>query len=115
MISTLKTSSNGNFRLCHVSSIGMNNTPYEKLSVFSEDLADKYVIDIRLEENFDVQNYNGQPVKSTYNSVYIARGMRSNADSLAETEEYIEVLKEALEFAKIVKDFIESSDEWRAN
>jgi len=110
MIETIKVSGEGNFRLCKRDGIGMNNTPFEELFVRSEGLADKYVVEIRLDS--DYKPFNGQPIKQTYTNVYIAHGMRSVNESLAETSEYVDVLKEAIDFAYEVKNFIESSEEW---
>ena len=39
--------------------------------------------------------------------------MRMRCDSLAETEEYIEALKSAVDFARRVDAFIRDNDEWR--
>ena len=39
--------------------------------------------------------------------------MRMATDTLAETQEYINCLIEALEFAKRVENFINSNEEWR--
>ena len=110
MIETLKVSDNYNFRLCKRDSIGINDTPYEELLVKSENLADKYVIEIRLES--DYHDFNGQPIKYTYYDVYIAHGMSSRKESLLDTKEYVEVLNEAIDFAYKVKDFIENNPEW---
>ena len=41
--------------------------------------------------------------------------MRSVCDTLAEIEEYIEVLKDAVDFARNVNRYIDQSDEWRAD
>lgn len=112
MNNVLMTSSNGNFCLCHRHGVGINDTPYEELRVTSVRLADKYVIEIRLDADFN--DFNGKHIKNTYNDVYIAHGMRSAKESLAETKEYVEVLNEAIEFAEKIKDYIEYNDEWKS-
>ena len=111
MIETLKISTNSNFRLCKRSGKGVNDTQYEELVVISDNLADKYVVEIRLES--DYLPYIGEFVRNKYGDVYIAHGMRSVNESLSETKEYVDVLNEAIEFAYTVKDFINSNDEWK--
>ena len=112
-LETIKTSSDGNFRLCKKNGVGREETPFEELVVVSENLAEKHVIEIRLDSNYIP--FNGQPVKYTYYDVYIAHGMRGSKDSIEDIKEYITVLEEAVKFATIVKDYIESSDEWSRN
>lgn len=105
----------GDFSLVKESGIGMQDTPWEQLSVISEGNANKHVIEIRLDP-YRSPNFEGKPVKYTYgpDAVEVSHGMRMRKDTLAETEEYIEALKEAVIFAKRVQKFIDESDEWRA-
>ena len=60
MAEKIMSSSDGNFTLYKVTGVGKQDTPYESLKVVSEGLADKYVVEIRLDSNF--QNFNGVPV-----------------------------------------------------
>ena len=105
----------GDFTLVKESGIGVQNTPWEKLSVISERNANKHIIEIRLDP-YGSPRFEGKPVKYTYgpDAVEVSHGMRTKKDTLAETEEYIEALKEAVTFARRVQSFINGSDEWRA-
>lgn len=94
----------GDFTLVKESGIGVSDTPYEELRVISEGAAEKHVVEVRLES--DYKAFNGQPVKYKYYGVEIAHGMRTSRDSLADTAEYIQVLQDALDFAKLVEKYI---------
>ena len=87
------------------SGIGMSNTPWEGLRVDSKGLAEKHVVEIRLNTK-GWNDFNGEPVKYQYKDCYIAHGMRSRSDTLDETAEYIDVLEDALVFAERVNDWI---------
>lgn len=106
----IKTSSNGNFIFYKRNGIGMNDTPFESLEIRSEGLAEKHVVEIRLDS--DYKPYDGKPIKHTYSDVYISHGMRGHKDTIDDIKEYIEVLNEAIEFVQYIKDFIENSD-WK--
>lgn len=105
----------GDFSLVKENGIGIQDTPWEHLRVISEGNAEKHVIEVRLDP-YRSPKFEGKPVKYTYgpNALEVSHGMRSKKDTLAETEEYIEALKEAVIFAKRVQKFIDESDEWRA-
>ena len=103
----------GDFTLVKESGTGMNNTPYEQLSIISDGLAYKHAIEIRVMSD-GIHRFEGEPVHYKYADVYVAHGMRSARDTFSDTEEYIECLKNALAFAKRVYRFIHESDEWRA-
>lgn len=110
----LLTSSDGNFTLVSRDGIGMNDTPWEGLSVISQGIAEKHVVEVRL-NSIGSPQFEGNPVKYKYNSdCEVSHGMRSVRDSLSETAEYIKVLQEALDFAYRVNSYIENHDEWRA-
>lgn len=98
----------GDFTLVKESGVGMNNTPWEGLKVISEGAADKHVVEVRLVS--DYQAYDGKPIKRRYEEVYVSHGMRSQSDSFADTAEYIQVLQDALEFAKRVDRYIHDND-----
>ena len=98
----------GDFTLVKESGIGMSNTPWEGLHVISDGAANKHVVEVRLIS--DYQPFDGKPIKRRYESVYVAHGMRSQSDSFADTEEYIRVLQDALEFAKRVERYIHGND-----
>lgn len=95
------------FSLVEDSGIGINNTPWEGLKVISKGLAKKHVVEIRLHTKGS-PGFNGEPVTYQYSDVEIAHGMRSTSDTLEDTEEYIEVLEDAVDFAKRIKKFIET-------
>lgn len=99
--------SEGDFTLCKESGIGMNDTPWEGLIIKSSDKAAKHVVEIRL-HRIGMPPFDGTPVKNRYNieQTEVSHGMRSVSDSFAETEEYIEVLRAALAFAKRVNEWI---------
>ena len=92
-----------NFILYYVQGIGINDTPYEELQVKSVGLADKHVVEIDLHSG--VFAFNGKPIKYTYNKVTVKHGFRCTPDTLAETQEYINVLKEALDVAFEVQKY----------
>lgn len=103
--------SEGDFTLCREEGIGMNDTPWEGLKIISDGLAEKHVVEVRLSIDRS-PSFDGEPVKFKYNPerTEIAHGMRMTRDTFADTEEYIEVLKEALAFAKRVNSFLQDSD-----
>ena len=101
---SLLKSSDGMFELIKVEGVGMSNTPYTALKVESSGLAEKHVVEIRLQSTW--QDFTGDPVKYSYYGVEVAHGMRSVADTLKETQEYIGVLQSALSFAYKVEDYI---------
>ena len=93
--------SEGDFTLFKESGIGNKDTPWNGLVVKSEGLAEKHVVEVRLDSDF--QSFNGEPVKYMYYNIYIAHGMRMKSDTIEETKEYIQVLQDAIEFAKKVE------------
>lgn len=93
------------------SGVGINNTPYTGLAVASKGLAEKHVVDIRLNRK-GWQEFNGEPVHYKYTGAEVAHGMRSRADTLEETREYIDVLEDALDFAIRVNNWILDNPEW---
>ena len=101
---SLLKSADGMFELIMQKGVGVNNTPYTSLSVRSSGLAKKHVVEIRLISNW--VDFNGDPVEYTYRGVEVAHGMRMQADTLDETQEYIEVLQSALSFAHEVEDYL---------
>ena len=105
--------SEGDFTLVKESGIGVNNTPWEGLKIKSSGAAEKHVVEVRV-HNSNYIPYDGTAVKYKYDSdaVEVSHGMRMATDSLADTEEYIEVLKSALAFAKRVQNYINNS-EWK--
>ena len=103
--------SEGDFTLCREEGVGMNDTPWEGLIVKSSDLAAKHVVEVRLSQ-IGFPNYDGEPIKKRYDieRTEVSHGMRMCADSFADTEEYIEVLRSALAFAKRVNEYITEND-----
>lgn len=93
------------FTFCKESGIGVEDTPWEGLTVKSKGLAKKHVVEIRLNVKGNPA-FDGEPVKFQYKDCYIAHGMRSASDTLDETAEYIDVLENAIDFAERVNDWI---------
>lgn len=105
--------SEGDFTLFKESGIGNNDTPWEGLIIKSEGLAEKHVVEVRLNSD-GFARFDGEPVHYKYTGANVSHGMRMQTDSFTDTQEYIEVLQNALSFAKRVYKFIQESDEWRA-
>lgn len=104
-------SKDGNFELVQRSGIAMNDTPYTGLRVISKGLAEKHVVEVRLESKFlNSDRYNGEPIKHSYYGVNVAHGMRNRVDTLEDTEEYIRVMQSALNFAYEVLEYLEDND-----
>lgn len=101
--STILTSQNGNFELVQRSGVGRNKTPWTSYEVKSKGLAEKHVVEIRI-QNKDA-NYNGEPVELEPYYVYIAHGMRSTIDTGSDIKELISVLEEALDFKADVNTY----------
>lgn len=92
-----------NFILQYVTDVGVKDTPYEELAVKSIGLADKHVIEVRLD--CLSRNFDGTPVKDQYYRVYVSHGMRMKQDTLKDTKEYIDTLNEALDVAFEVQKY----------
>lgn len=101
-----------NFILRRIQGVGANDTPYDELEVKSIGLAEKHVVEVRLNYR-GTHEYNGEPIKYIYSEVEISHGMRMKKDSLAETGEYIEVLKEALDVAFEVQKYCILNGWWK--
>lgn len=101
-----------NFELVVRKGVGINDTPWTMLEVISKDIARKHVVSIDLEQNHE--DFVGKPVQYKYYDVRVDHGMRSALDTLDETVEYIEVLKEAVDFAKKIMKWIAANPEWKA-
>lgn len=101
----------GNFILQHESGV-VNDTPWEGLRVKSVGLAGKHVVEIRLDTT-NIYDFNGEPVKYMYRNVYVSHGVRMKQDTLAETQEYIEVLREAIEVAFDVHKYCVLNGWWK--
>lgn len=100
-----------NFTLEYVTGVGINDTPYEELDVRSKGLAEKHVVSVRIDTA--VYTFNGEPVKRLVTGVNVNHGMRMKTDTLAETQEYINVLKEALDVAFEVQKYCILNGWWR--
>lgn len=94
------------FSLIEDGGIGINDTPWEGLRVISKGSAKKHVVEIRLKTKGS-PDFNGEPVTYQYSDVEVAHGMRSTSDTLEDTEEYIEVLEDAVAFARKVKKYLQ--------
>ena len=105
---------NKNFSLCEVHGVGVEDTPYTRLVVESKGLAKKHVVAIALDSDFP--DFNGKPVQYRYcaDGTYVNHGMRMKIDTLDETLEYADVLKDAVKFVKRVNKWIAAHSEWQA-
>ena len=104
---------NDNFALVEVHGVGTENTPYAKLEIESKGLAKKHVVEIGLD--FDYLDFVGKPVQYHYipDGTHVGHGMRMKTDTLDETLEYAAVLKDAVDFAKRVNEWILAHPEWK--
>lgn len=105
--------SEGDFTLVKSTGIGVEDTPWTMLEVISDNNAAKHVIEIRLIPH-GMPRYEGKPIFYKYEGAQVSHGMRMKSDTLKETEEYIESLKEALAFARRVERYIKENAEWSA-
>jgi hypothetical protein len=94
------------FDFVRTSGIGRNNIPWTGLAVKSKGLAKKHVIEVRLNSkgwhDFETED----EVIYTYSDAYVSQGMRMESDTLEETEEVIEVLQDAVDFARRINDWL---------
>ena len=95
-------SKDGHFALVETSGVGINRTPWTGYAVVGDEEAKKFVVDIRLMAN--MVDMNGEPVEFTYRDVYVAHGFGSKVETLDETARYIEILRDALSFARQIKN-----------
>lgn len=91
------TSATGLFSLFEDSGVGRNNSPWTGYRVISSGLANKHVVEIRLDQTTR-DDFDGNPVTYLPRSCYVAYGMRMRIDTGADTKEFIQVLQEALDF-----------------
>lgn len=105
---------NDNFALCQVHGVGVEDTPYAKLEVESRGKARKHVVEISLDSDFP--DFDGKPVHYHYYTAgtHVNHGMRMKIDTLDETLEYVDVLKDAVKFVKRVNKWIAAHSEWQA-
>ena len=101
----IATSKDGMFTLISEEGVGREDTSWKGLAIIGNDLAEKHVVEIRMITKGSPE-FNGEPVKYKYDGVYVAHGMRSVMDTLKDTEEYIQVLQSALDFAKGMDKYI---------
>lgn len=111
-MSTTTIKTYGDFELVYQKGVGINDTPYEELYVISKGLAKKHVIEVRL-DSYHSPRFEGEPVKYIYHNVYVSHGMRCVSDSLVETKEYIDVLKDALDVAFEVQKYCMLNGWWK--
>lgn len=110
----IMTSPSGIFSLGVDSGIGVKDTPWEELKVKSSGLAEKYMVEIRIQSPY--YNLDGKSIrrKAYPDEVEVVHGVSERRESLEDTIEYIGVLQEAVEFAKQISDFIKRNPEWDA-
>lgn len=96
--------------------IGMNDTPLYGLTVKTKEgsPAYKHAVEIRLNPRgtSHYRDFNGEPITFQYSDTYVAHGMRSTMDTLDDTEEYIDVLEDAVDFARRVNEWLYRSPEY---
>ena len=94
------------FSFVRTSGIGRNDIPWTGLEVRSKGLAEKHVIQVRLNSegwhDFETED----EVVYTYSDAYVSQGMRMKSNSLEETEEVIEVLQSAVDFAREINEWL---------
>lgn len=101
-----------NFELAVYKGVGTNDTPYTRLEVESKGTAHKHVVSIDLDSKWE--DFVGKPVQYKYYNVRVSHGMRMRIDTLDETLEYVEVLKEAVKFSKRIMKWLEKHPQWKA-
>ena len=98
-ISSLLKSNDGMFELVKVEGVNRHdNTPFKLLETRNYGLAKKHMVEVKVHGQ-------GSPVQC-YSKVEVAYGLRGRADTLEETQEYIDVLESALSFAYEVEDYL---------
>lgn len=100
------------FELRKDSGVGMNDTKWEGLKVVSKGAAVDYVVQIRLaSKNAD---FDGTPVKYEYfdSPATVVHGMSLRNETLEDTEEYISILEDAVDFAYRVNDWIRQNPDY---
>lgn len=104
--------SSDNFIFIMRNGVGVNDTPYRELKILNQGLAEKHVVEVRLDSTHE--KFEGEAIQYRYYGAYVAHGMRMKQDSLAETREYIQVLEDAVIFAEKVNAWLDSNEEWQA-
>ena len=108
----LLTSRGGNFKLCTNSGIGMQNTPWTGFVVVRSKLADKHVVDIRIDTQW--ADFNGEPVDYQPRACHVCNGMRSTRDTIADLQTFILLLEEAIEFKYEIDDYFSDVPDYTA-
>ena len=87
--------------------IGIKNTPWRGLKVISKGAAKGRVVEIRL--NIDKRpDFDGEPGFYTYTDAYVSYGLTMTQDTLEDTETQIDVLEDAVAFAKRINGWLAS-------
>lgn len=103
----------GDFSLIYEEFENIDHEKCQALNVKSTGNAKKHVIEIRL--NGRTYPFNGGEVKKyLYSNCYVSHGMRGEADTLAETKEYIDALTAALDAAFEVQKYCVLNGWWKA-
>lgn len=103
----------GDFSLIYEEFENIDHEKCQALSVRSDGTAKKHVIEIRL--NGRTCQFNDSGVKKyLYSNCYVSHGMRGEADTLAETKEYIDALTAALDAAFEVQKYCVLNGWWKA-
>lgn len=97
------------FEFIRRTGVGANNTPWTALRVEAKGLAEKHVVEVRLNRRGFPQ-YSGTPLVEEYTGAEVSHGMRMMSDTLDETREYIEVLQQAVTFAEAVNNWLYRND-----
>lgn len=91
------TSATGLFSLFKASGVGRNNSPWTVYRVISSGLANEHVVEVKLDQTAQ-GDFDGNPVTYLPRSCYVSHGIRPRIYTGADTQEYIKVLQEALDF-----------------
>lgn len=102
----------GDFSLVYEEFENIDKEKCQALNVKSTGNAKKHVIEIRLSDR--TYEVNGEVKKYLYSNCYVSHGLRGEADTLAETKEYIDVLTAALDAAFEVQKYCILNGWWKS-
>lgn len=108
----------GDFTLVRKVGIGVDNTPWDGLEIISKGVANKHVVDIRLNSlNYIHEELDDSGEKLPFRYIYddnvsVYHGIRSTVDTLNETLEYAQCLELAVDFARLVQSWLRMHPEW---
>lgn len=110
--------SSGDFTLVRETGTSIHDVPWDGLNIISKGIAEKHIINIRLDSVMlsDEYDENDKILPTRYickpEGIEVSHGMRMKRDTLDETLEYAQALVQAVEFAKLVQNWLKMHDEW---